>query len=278
MELEDFFNFKDFFRTMLLASSLFFIMGTSYGVFLHAMYSSQITGVAQDLKDLSDGMKDMADTAYESSEKTSAREWKAISTRAATLASQISPPAVTPNAYTYFNYWVASAAFVKLSLSEDVLGLDAKTQEALKVLDTGEILGGKGWWGRTQFNIPVERLGKRVQLLAKRPELQTYAWTFYIFVFIIGFITAFLGVKEKYDIPVLPEVIYGVFMPLPFFVIFAFTGLLAYLGVGFLDPSQVNILAMMISFVIMSSICTISAIIAVSIKTRMQPQEEEDIY
>jgi len=77
MELEDFFNFKDFFRTMLLASALIFIVGTAYGIFLHAMFSSQVVGVKQDLNDISVGLEIKAEQAYNMKQDlTLARHWQ----------------------------------------------------------------------------------------------------------------------------------------------------------------------------------------------------------
>ena len=269
MELEDFFNFKDFFRTMLMASALFFIIGTTYGIMLHAMFASQVINVKQDLIDIHDTMENRAEQAYAMENKSMAREWKDIAQKAEKLSKEVNPPPVTPNSYTYFNYWVASAAFTTLKTDNEILGMDEKTREAFDSLDNEMILGSKGWWDRKQFNIYSTRTNSITQLLGAKPELRTYFWTFYIFVLLIGFSTAYLTIKEEYEIQTLPEVLYGMFMPLPFFIIFAFISMLAHLGLGFLHPSQVNLMAVLVSFVTMSILCVIASLSAVFIRTKV---------
>lgn len=282
MELEDFFNFKDFFRTMLLASAFFFMFGTAYGIFLHATYSSQILGVKQDLMEISIIMDNRSDSAYKEAQSggidaSAIREMKLASVRADTLSKDINAPPVTPHSYTYFNYWVASAAFIDLNPKRELLGLNEKTIAALDTLekDTGGIFGSETWWNIPQFRMYSQRHGRVVQFLPGEPKIQTYFWTFYIFTFIIGFVTAFLCVKEDYEIPTLPEAIYGLFMPLPFFIIFSMTGMFSYFGMGFLDKSQVNLLAILVSFVMMCIICIFASILAVAIKKKVREQRSK---
>ncbi|MCD4739673.1 hypothetical protein K8R43_00620, partial [archaeon] len=232
MELEDFFSFKDFFRTMLLASALIFFIGTVYGIFLHAMYASQIIGVKQDLYEIHHIMMNRSEDALKSggSEGVNARAYRDIAIRAEIMAKKINAPPVTPTSYTYFNYWLSSAAFTTLDLDDEILGLDEKTINTFQQLDKEMLFGEPGWWNRTdKLKTYSSDQGKVVQFLREKPRLRTYWGTFYFFIFFIGLFTAFLTVKEEYEIPTLPEIIYGLFMPLPFFIIYALIGILAYL-------------------------------------------------
>ena len=123
MELEDFFTFKDFIRTMLLASSLFLIVGTMYGVFIHALYSSQITSVRQDLMEIKDNMETLSHRKFTENSSILARDYRDAARKAEELISKIQPPPLTPSSYTYFNYWIASAAFTTPRITDDVKGL-----------------------------------------------------------------------------------------------------------------------------------------------------------
>lgn len=277
MELEEFFSFKDFFRTMFLASALIFIIGTAYGVMLHAMYTSQIMGVKQDLKDISYEMGNRTTQAYEYN-KTHAKSYRRVKIDAEKYSDLITPPSVTPYSYIYFNYWVASAAFTNLKTDPPLLGLNEDTIKTLDQLNQSEVFGIQGWWDHPQFrDIPSTKYGgAKADMLLYPPKLETHFWSFYIFILMISFVTAFVAIKEEYDIPALPEAIYGALMPLPFFVIYSFTSLLSYFEiVTLLDKDQVSIIAVLASFIIMSILSIFSSLAAVGLKKIIKQQMEQ---
>jgi hypothetical protein len=273
MRLEDFFNFKDLVRTCLVGSALFFFVGAFYGVFLHSQYAAQVTDVKNDLDAVGSLLEARANQAYENQTGVAARDFKDVSDRAKTLAKNVTAPTVSPNAYTYFNYWVASAAFTKLHLSPAILGLSPGTIDVLANLTNENVLGGLGWWNRAEFKGFNLASGQYEQFLEKPPELETNFWTFYIFVFVIAVMTTFFAVKEKYEIPIIPDIIYGAFMPVLFFVFFTLSGVLSLAGVvKFLDPSQVDLLVYLLSFVIMSVLSAFGALVAAMARQRLRKE------
>lgn len=274
MRLSDFFNFNDLVRVVLIGSALLFFLGGTYGVFLHAMFATQVDGIRNDLTYISDLMEARSSTAYSQQLGAEARAFKELSQRAEELSKDIKAPPVTPHAYTYFNYWIASAAFTELTLNPKILGLPDETVAAFQVLDTEEVLGGTGWWNRDEFYGFDANSGQYRVFLQSKPKLQTHFWSFYIFVFLISVITIFLAVKEEYELPVVPEIIYGVFLPAPFFVIYSIAAIISLTGIiRFLDPTQVHIFVLMLSFVIMCVISAVGAMIAALLRSRKKAKE-----
>ncbi|MCD6522533.1 MAG: hypothetical protein J7K68_02190 [Candidatus Diapherotrites archaeon] len=275
MQLSDFFSFKDLVRTALIGSALFFFIGSIYGVFLHAQYSSQVNQVKQDLLQISELMNAKATQAYTENQGELSRQYKTVADRAKQLANDIEAPPVTPYSYTYLNYWIASAAFTKLRLDPSILGLPNKTVAVFKALDNEEVLGAKGWWNRDEFRGFSLQKGEYVQFLEKPPELHSYFWTFYVFVLLIAIGTIFISVKEHYEIPVLPELIYGAFMPVLFFVVFTIASMLSLFRIiKFLDPSQVNMMVSLLAFVIMSVLSAFGALIAAILRMKTKKARE----
>ncbi|MBN3037420.1 MAG: hypothetical protein JW834_03160 [Candidatus Diapherotrites archaeon] len=274
MQLKDFFNFKDLVRTALLGSALFFFVGSMYAVFLHAQFSGEVDQTKQDLLLLKDVLDSRATKYYSQHKGVEAREFKSAAAEADVLAAKIQAPSITPSAYTYMNYWISSAAFTRLHLSPKQLGLPDETVDAMETLTNGFVLGQKGWWNRQEFRGFDVTVGDMRQYLGSPPELQSYFWTFYIFVFVISVFTVFVGVKEQYELPLLPEIIYGAFMPLLFFSIFSLTGLASLTGVvQFLDPSQVSLMVSLIVFVIMSVLSAFGALVAALVRIRFKKVE-----
>ncbi len=274
MRLSDFFAYKDLVRVVLVGSALLFFAGGIYGVFLHAMYAAQVGQVGNDLTYISNLMKARSTSAYAQQSGTDAREFKEVSAKAAELAKQIKAPSVTPNAYTYLNYWIASAAFTKLATNPKILGLPDETISAFRELDSSHVLGKQGWWGRQEFYGFDPSTGQYRIFLQSKPRLETQFWSFYIFVFLISFVTVFFAVKEEYELPVVPEIIYGIFLPVPFFVIYSLAALVSLTGViRFLDPSQVDVFVLMLSFVIMSVISAVGAMAAAMLRSRKKGGE-----
>jgi len=274
MRLSDFFTFKDLARVVLVGSALLFFIGGMYGVFLHAMYTSQVSGVGNDLTYISDMMKAKSSSAYTQHSGTDARTFKEVSTEAADLAKEIKAPSVTPNAYTYFNYWIASAAFTELTLNPKILGLPDETIAAFQELDNGQVLGKKGWWNRQEFYGFDPSSGQYRIFLQSKPKLETQFWSFYIFVFIVSLATIFFTVKEEYEIPIVPEIIYGIFLPSLFFVVYSLASLVSLTGIiRLLDPSQVDVFVLMLSFVIMSVISAAGAMAAALLRSRKKGEE-----
>ncbi|MCK4327382.1 MAG: hypothetical protein KAW41_02795 [Candidatus Diapherotrites archaeon] len=269
MRLKDFFNFADLVRVLLIGSSLLLIVGMAYGVFLHAMYASQVEGVQNDLTFISKMMKTKAGTAYSDGKTVEALEYKAASARAEELSKMIKSPPVTPSAYTYFNYWIASAAFTKLTLNPKIIGLPDDTVVAFAALESESILGEAGWWGREEFRGYDVNKGTYRIFLEKEPILQTHFWSLYIFVFLIAFMTTLITVKEEYEVPVVPEIVYGAFMPTLFFAVYSVTSLVSLTGIiKFLDPSQIDVFVLMLSFVIMGVISAVGAMLAAIVRPR----------
>ncbi len=274
MRLKDFFSFKDLVRTALLGSALFFIIGAAYGVFLHAQYSSQVSGLKGDLLQIQELLEAQSKKAYQDDNGELARDYKSTSEEAGLLAKGIQAPPVSPNAYTYLNYWISSAAFTELYLSPDVLGLPPETIEVIGTLSNGEVLGEKGWWNRSEFRGFNADTGEWVSYLGAQPKLESNYWTFYIFVFLISIFTIFFATKEDYELPVVPEVLYGVTMPVMFSVVFALTSMLSLIGiVRFLDPSQVDITVSLVAFVIMVVLSAFGALIAALFRMRFKKIE-----
>ncbi|MFC2174267.1 hypothetical protein ACFLQ2_00150 [archaeon] len=273
MQLKDFFSFNDLVRVLLIGSSLLLIFGFGYGVFLHAMYASQVEGVQNDLLFVSDLMEVKASTAYSDGRATEAMAFRDASNRADELSKLIKAPPVSPSAYTYLNYWIASAAFTELTLNPKIIGLPDETVEAFGALDTEEVLGTAGWWGRNEFRgFDVNMNDYRV-FLGEKPVLQTHFWSFYIFVFLVSFATTLLAVKEKYEIGFIPEIVYGAFMPSLFFGVYALTSMVSLTGIiKFLDPSQVDMFVLMLSFVIMGVISAVGAMFAAIIRSRKKKE------
>jgi hypothetical protein len=274
MEIEDFFSFQDFFRTIFIASSLFLIVGTFYGVFLHALYSSQVSNVKNDLIDIEKALDLQARSAtLQDLGSQEARQYRDVSRQAGKLAKQVNPPEITPTSYTYFNYWISSAAFTAPRLTDEAMGLSEETREAFTELDDGMVFGESGWWNRTHFRVHSERAGRTMQLLKGKPRMETHFWTFYFFVLAIAMATAYIGIKESYELPALPEALYGIFMPVPFFVILSFTSLLSVIGIDFVK-TDMNFMALILSFVIMSMISAIGSLAAVSIRSKIKAWRE----
>lgn len=274
MQLKDFFNINDLLRVMLIGSSLLLIVGGVYGVFLHAMYSSQVNQVQKDLVYIADLMEVRSSEAYHDQQGAQARELKDISMKARELAKKIKAPSVTPSAYTYLNYWIASAAFTKLALTPKILGLPDETVEAFNRMDTEMLLGKQGWWNREEFRGFDVTSGEYRVFLEKKPMLETHFWSFYIFVFLVSFVTVLFSVKEEYELSLVPEIIYGVFLPMLFFIVYSLTSIISLTGViKFLDPSQVDMFVLMISFVIVSVLSAVGALFAGFIHSRKKKNE-----
>ncbi len=269
MQLNDFFNFKDLVRVMLIGSALLLLIGGLYGVFLHAMYSSQVDQVQHDLSYISDLMETRSTEAYNKQAGTEARQFKDVSDQAEELAKDIRAPSVTPSAYTYFNYWIASAAFTELTLNPKVLGLPDETVDVFNRLDNEVVLGKTGWWNREEFRgFDVKTSDYRI-FLGSKPKLETHYWSFYIFVFLIAFLTVLITVKESYEFPLVPEIIYGIFLPTLFFAVYSVTAIISLTGIiTFLDPSQVDMLVILLSYVLMSIISAVGALVAGVLKSR----------
>jgi hypothetical protein len=271
MRLKDFFSFKDLVRTALLGSALFFFIGAAYGVFLHAQYSTQVSDIKGDLLNIADVMEAKSTQAYGANDGQLARDYKDASQRAKELASMVQAPPVSPNAYTYFNYWIASAAFTELYLSPEVLGLPPSTIDVMGNLTKAEVLGEAGWWNRSEFRAFDKGSGEWRDYLEKQPVLQSNFWTFYIFVFLVSVLTVFFATKEEYELPVLPEVLYGIAMPALFFVLYSVSSVLSLSGVvRFLDPSQVDVMVSLIAFVIMVVISAFGALVAAMLRMRFK--------
>ena len=273
MQLKDFFNFNDLVRVLLVGSALLLLIGGAYGVFLHAMYSSQVSSVQNDLIFISDLMATKATSAYSSGDTQEALQFRDLSERADALSKAVRGPPVTPSAYTYLNYWIASAAFTELTLNPKILGLPDETVEAFSLMETEEVLGSTGWWGRQEFRGFDMNKGDYRVFLEKKPVLQTHFWSFYLFVFLVAFFTTFVGVKEEYELPVIPQIIYGMLMPSLFFGVYSLTSMISLIGIiKFLDPSQVDIFVLMLSFVIMSVISAVGAMLATFLKPRKKEE------
>lgn len=271
MQLKDFFTFKDLVRTAFLGSALFLLVGSMYSIFLHAQYAAQVDDVKQDLDALVELMESQSRSAFEQRDSEGAREFKRISQRAKELSKMIQAPPVTPNSYTYFNYWISSAAFTELHLSPRILGLPDKTIAAFAALSTEEVLGQEGWWNHPRFRGFSLVAQEYVQYLPGEPVLQTNFWTFYIFVFLISIVTIFFGSKEEYEFPLLPEIIYGAFMPTLFFLVFTLMSLVSLTGIiQFLDPSQIDLQVSMIAFVIMSVLSASGALLTAFVKGKLK--------
>ena len=233
------------------------------------MYASQVSGVGNDLTYISNMMKARSSTAYAQESGADARSFKELSAKAADLAKEIQAPSVTPNAYTYLNYWIASAAFTKLTLNPKILGLPDETVAAFQELDNSQVLGKQGWWGRKEFYGFDPSTGQYRTFLQSKPRLETNFWSFYVFVFLVSVVTIFFAVKEDYELPIVPEIIYGIFLPVPFFVIYSLASLISLTGlIKFLDPSQVDVFVLMLSFVIMSVISAAGAMVAALLRSR----------
>jgi len=275
MQLKDFFNINDFIRVVLVGSALLLLIGAAYGIFLHSMYASQVNGVKNDLTFISDLMKAKSSASYSNGSGDDARQFKDVSDRAAALALEIRSPAVTPNSYTYLNYWIASAAFTKLTLNPLILGLPPETVGAFNSLDGETVLGKAGWWGRGEFYGFDVNTGQYRMFLAAKPELETHYWSFYLFVFLISVVTIFLCVKEPYELPAIPEIVYGLFLPALFSLVYSLAAIISLTGlIRFLDPSQVDLFVLMLSFVITSVISAFGGLVASLVRVRKKRGRE----
>jgi len=275
MQLKDFFSFADLVRVMLIGSALLLLIGGVYSIFLHSMYATQVDQVSKDLTYIKGLMETKSQAAYSAAEGQQARDYKAVADRAEELAGQVTAPSVSPNAYTYLNYWIASAAFTKLTLNPKILGLPDQTVQAFAALDSEEVLGRQGWWGRQEFRGYDMDSGQFKVFLEKKPELETNFWTFYLFVFAISVFTVFVCVKEEYELPLIPEMIYGLFLPVLFFIVYSLASIASLIGiVNLLDPSQVDMFVLMLSFVIMCILSAVGALVAALLKSRKKKDRE----
>ena len=275
MRLKDFFNMRDMIRVALIGSALLLLVGTGYGIFLHAMYTSEVNQVRNDLSYISDLMKTKSSTAYSGGSGDEARAFKDISARATEFSKQIKGPPVTPSSYTYFNHWIASASFTTLTLNPKILGLPDETVAAFQEMDSDILLGKAGWWGREEFYGFDVQIGDYRTFLGEKPTLQTHFWSFYIFVFLISFFTIYISTKEEYELPAIPEIIYGLFMPGLFWLIYSLTAIISLSGIiRFLDASQVDLFVLMLSFLIMSVISAVGGLCASFLRSRKKGRKE----
>ncbi len=273
MAENNFFSKNDFIRVMLLASSLFFFVGTIQSVFLHSQYSGQVNNVKDELSSISGLMDTKAEQSYSAGEEGSL-DYKKVSEKAKSYSKEIEGPEVTPFAYVFFNHWVSSAAFTRMSLSPSDLGVPNATRAVFEKLKNEEVLGGEGWTNRQEFRGFSKKEGEYVVFLKKLPEAQTYFWTFYIFCFLIAIVSIYVGTKEKYSFSVVPELIYGALCFLPFWVIFSFAGAIAETGLlGFLDPTNVDLFIYIVAMNIMGGIGVFSGLIAGLLRMKFKEKE-----
>ncbi len=208
-------------------------------MFLHAQYSGQINNIRLDLLAIRDWYQGKAEKAT----GLEAQEYRQIAKTAENLADKITGPSLNPYAYAYLNYWISSAAFTEILLSYKELGLNNETISALETLET------QGWFNNQSFYIFDLAKGDYVQKLASKPKLHAYFWTYYLFVLVVAGISVWIGVKSKYDVHVVPEVICGALSLIPFWVAIFIGSLLALL-LGIIQPENVPFGAYLASLII----------------------------
>lgn len=262
MAENNFFNKHDFLRVMLLASSLFFFIGTVQSVFLHSQYSGQVNNVKDELNSITDLMDSKAEQSYSDGEMGSL-EYKKVAEKSKSYSKEIEGPEVTPYAYVFFNHWVSSAAFTDMSLSASDLGVPNATIGVFEKLKTEQVLGEEGWLDRQEFRGFSKEKNEYTVFLEDLPEAQSYFWTFYLFCFLIALVSVYFGTKEQYSFSVIPELIYGALCFLPFWLMFSLVGAIAETGLlGFLDPTNVDLFVYAVAVVIMGGIGVFSGLIA----------------
>jgi len=269
MRVKDVFNTSDLARTLFLGTAIFLLFGTMFSLFLHAQYSTQINTVKNDLVNIKEWMHAKSDKMYKHGDFEQAREYKEVAIQAGEMSKKIRSPPVSPSSMTYFHYWIASAAFTKVNLTPEQMGLPQNTVDALNTLSTQPVLDQDSWLNHPEFKGISIQSGRVEQFLPKLPNLEPQFYTFYIFVFITAFVSLYLGIKNKYSFDILPQLIYGVLMPTIFFALLTLSGILTKIGIiKFYDASQVNIMTYLLVFIIMAVICAFAGMIVSQIKQK----------